>query len=434
MPSRKACGVDGIPAEILKHSPESFKENLRHLVNAVFASEFKVPKDALLAKVILLYKKGDPSLLGNYRPIALLTSTYQLMNLILAGRLQDLAERHGVFESSQYGFRWLHRVTDSVQKQQLLLKFAMAGDGKLVRIDLDYANAFNSAGHACLWAILEKFGVPDIDLLKNFYDLASMRLHVGVHETADVFMDTGTAQGSALSPLLFILFINALLRLFDNSELHHGVDRVPQFNHLAFADDLSLYLNSEANANKLLEKVLQFEHWSGLRLALSKSFITGVLHGKGAARRTSALARDPRGGSENPTRAHFSDLIMIEDDGTMVSWFADPILRPLNNSVVLAVCKIDPRASFSQEPLMLKIRIEFVSRAGLSGCPPGSSIMDIRSQSSRVHLLLVFWGSTEICAVIVLCRSRWFSKSRHSSSTFFGRKNSPRVTASAWYR
>ena len=86
----------------------------------------------------------------------------------------------------------------------------------------------------------------------------------------------------------------------------HGVDRVPQFNHLAFADDLSLYLNSEANANKLLEKVLQFEHWSGLLLALSKSFITGVLHGKGAARRTSALARDPRGGSEKLTRAHFT--------------------------------------------------------------------------------------------------------------------------------
>ena len=33
-------------------------------------------------------------------------------------------------------------------------------------------------------------------------------------------MDTGTAQGSALSQLLFILFINALLRLLDQSELH----------------------------------------------------------------------------------------------------------------------------------------------------------------------------------------------------------------------
>jgi hypothetical protein len=84
---------------------------------------------------------------------------------------------------------------------------------------------------------------------------------------------------------------------------------------LAFADDLSLYLNSEANANCLLEKVLQFEHWSGLRLALSKSFVTGIMHGKGATRRTSALARDGRGGAEKPSRVHPCDRILMEDDG-----------------------------------------------------------------------------------------------------------------------
>jgi hypothetical protein len=140
MGSRKG---DGVPGEILKLSPDSFQENLRLLINSVFASEFKMPKETLSAKVILFYKKGDPSLLVNYRPIALLTSTYQLMNLILAGWLQDLAERNGLFESFQFGFRWLHRVTDSVQKQQLLLKFAKAGDGQLICIDLDYANALN---------------------------------------------------------------------------------------------------------------------------------------------------------------------------------------------------------------------------------------------------------------------------------------------------
>jgi hypothetical protein len=91
----------------------------------------------------------------------------------------------------------------------------------------------------------KKFGVPDINLLKNFYDLASMRLHVGAHETADIFLDTGTAQGSALSPLLFILFINALLRLFDKSGLQHGVDRTPQFNHLAFADEVPFYFHTD---------------------------------------------------------------------------------------------------------------------------------------------------------------------------------------------
>ena len=125
-------------------------------------------------------------------------------------------------------------------------------------------------------------------------------------------MDTGTAQGSALSPLLFILFINALLRLFDKSGLQHGVDRAPQFNHLAFADDLSLDLNSEANANRLLEKVLQFERWSGLRLALSKSLITGILHGKGATRKASAkkvaTAREFGGGVVVISRAFFESF------------------------------------------------------------------------------------------------------------------------------
>jgi hypothetical protein len=151
-------------------------------------------------------------------------------------------------------------------------------------------------------------------LLKSFYDLASMRICVGEKETADIFMDTGTAQGSALSPLLFILFINALLRLFDHSELHHGVSGAPRFNHLAFADDLSLYLNSEANANRLLAKVHLFEKWSGLRIALTKSFVTAVMHGKGGGAPHVGGHAMPSGSIGMTSRAHPWDLIAMEED------------------------------------------------------------------------------------------------------------------------
>jgi hypothetical protein len=138
---------------------------------------------------------------------------------------------------------------------------------------------------------LEQFGVPDTNLLKSFYDLVSMQICVGENTTADIFMDTGTAQGSDLSPLLFILFINALLRLFDDPELHHGESGAPRFNQLAFADDLSLHLNSEAIANRLLTKVHLFEKCSGLRIALTKSFVSAVMDGKGKELRTSGATR-----------------------------------------------------------------------------------------------------------------------------------------------
>ena len=82
----------------------------------------------------------------------------------------------------------------------------MKSDSKLIRVDLDFKNAFNSAGHSCLWEILEGFGVPDVSLLKDIYENSSMRIQVEGSATAAIQLDTGTVQGSTLSPLLFDLF------------------------------------------------------------------------------------------------------------------------------------------------------------------------------------------------------------------------------------
>jgi len=75
----------------------------------------------------------------------------------------------------------------------------MKNNGTLIRVDLDFQNDVNSAGHSCLWTILEGFGVPDVWLLKNIDENSSMRVQVGKEYTAALQLDTGTVQGSVLS-------------------------------------------------------------------------------------------------------------------------------------------------------------------------------------------------------------------------------------------
>ena len=78
-----------------------------------------------------------------------------------------------------------------------------------------------------LWAILEVYNIPDIDLLKSLYEHTTVRLPYSDMGSAKITFNTVVSQGSVLSPLLFSLFINALSRYLDDigtsKRISHGV-------------------------------------------------------------------------------------------------------------------------------------------------------------------------------------------------------------------
>jgi len=119
-----------------------------------------------------------------------------------------------------------------------------------------------------------------------------MKIQVGSDCTAPIQLDTGTVQGSVLSPILFDLFLNALLRLLDATGITHGIRRTPQWNHAAFADDLSIYVCTVRDANKLLDVIHEFEFWSGLRISIPKSLATRAMYGTGSERRSERAKTD----------------------------------------------------------------------------------------------------------------------------------------------
>jgi len=122
-----------------------------------------------------------------------------------------------------------------------------------------------------------------------------MRVQVGGEGMAVIQLDTGTVQGSVLSPLLFELLINALLRLLNSAGISHKVRNAPNWNHQAFADDLALYTEKTADADILLKLVQKFQDWSGLKISTTKSIATGALYGREARRgKTTANAKARR--------------------------------------------------------------------------------------------------------------------------------------------
>jgi len=284
--NHKASGKDRMPADLFKRAPEAFRKRTGILINIILSGHYVCSEAMLEARVVLLCKDhANPSSLSNYRPIALCNALYQLINIIITSRLRRLTEKYAVLESSQHGFRGSRSVQLVIQKERLLLRQAMKQDSKLIRVDLDFKNAFNSAGHSSLRKILEGFGIPDVSLLSSIYERSTMRILVGNERSAAIQLDTGTVQGSALSSFLFDLFINALLRLLDSTGILHRVRGVPEWNLQAFADDLSLYVSSTEDANTLLKLVGSFQEWSGLKISIKKSLVTGALYGQGEIHR-----------------------------------------------------------------------------------------------------------------------------------------------------
>jgi len=153
MPSHEAPGFSEVLADLFKQAPISYQKRIHLLVNEILNGVHECDTELLMAKVILIHKDKDIAILDHYRPIALLNTIYQLLMLITTSRLRQLAEYYTVMEGSQYGFRTHRGVQMVVQRAHWVQQQAKKECGTVIRIDLDFKNAFNSAGHSCLWEI-----------------------------------------------------------------------------------------------------------------------------------------------------------------------------------------------------------------------------------------------------------------------------------------
>ena len=111
--SGKACGIDGISGEILKHGGDELMEMTWKLCRDVFEAE-QVPRDWSKGLIYPLYKGGDRRMTDNYRGIYLLSIVGKVYAAVLNQRLLHWCERSRIFGEEQGGFRPNRSTADHV--------------------------------------------------------------------------------------------------------------------------------------------------------------------------------------------------------------------------------------------------------------------------------------------------------------------------------
>ena len=121
---------------------------------------------------------------------------------------------------------------------------------------IDYAKAFDCVDHNKLWKILKETEIPDhlICLLRNLYAGQEATVRTG-HETTDWFqIGKGICQGCILSPCLFNLYAEYIMRNTGVDEAQAGIKIAGRnINNLRCADDTTLMAESEELESRLMK-------------------------------------------------------------------------------------------------------------------------------------------------------------------------------------
>ena len=112
----------------IKNVLDSIINPLQHVINESFSHGI-FPSQLKIAKVIPLFKSGDPLLPDNYRPISLLPNFSKIFEKVAFIRLTTFLENNKLISKYQFGFRKSHStihplihfvngITDALNKKQ----------------------------------------------------------------------------------------------------------------------------------------------------------------------------------------------------------------------------------------------------------------------------------------------------------------------------
>jgi hypothetical protein len=270
LPKNKSPGVKGIKNEFYKYVfntdlPIILAKYLQLIINSKVA-----PSNFNIGKIVPIIKdaRGDLSSLDNIRPITLSDTLATIFELYFLDKLNQKLD----LSPEQFGFRSHSSTTNAIFTLKTLSNRLKREKRQAYALYIDYSKAFDKVRRNNMLAKL--IGLVDENLwlaLVNYY--ANSQAIILVHKSntfTEIFNTTGgVKQGGNLSPTLFNLVIDELIKLTKASGNLLEIDAISYI--IVYADDTTLICDSIASMVALIKLIETFCSKEGLLLNAKKT-------------------------------------------------------------------------------------------------------------------------------------------------------------------
>ncbi|MEW8546452.1 MAG: reverse transcriptase family protein, partial [Candidatus Thiodiazotropha sp.] len=270
----KAPGRDNILNEYFLEAGDILCSHLVDLFNGVFHSG-KFPDSWAEGIIVPVFKKGDDTLVENYRAITLVSCMSKLFTSILNKRLCTWAESYDKLSDAQFGFRKNKSTVDAVFILQNIVQHILNGNNRLFCAFVDLRKAFDSIYRNGLWLKLYKSGITGrmLRIVRSIYEqVKSCVKHCHTYsEFFEVYV--GLRQGEVISPVLFSLYMEDLELYLQSNDLSGLTLQDITLILLLFADDMVIFGHDQYDLQNSLIMLCEYCKRWGLEVNTEKTKI-----------------------------------------------------------------------------------------------------------------------------------------------------------------
>ena len=248
----KAPGEDGLFPEMFKVEEDGLVFALRKLCNEIWVTGI-IPSGWKNGVIVKVPKKGDLSQCGNWRGITLSPIALKIFSRVLLNRLELVVD--GILRDEQAGFRKGRGCNDQIFVVRHLMQQANEMKVPLSLCFVDFEKAFDSISRRTMGKIMRHYGIPEefVRVILNMHDGTSCKVMVDGCLTDPFEVKSGVLQGGILSPLLFVLVIDYVMKKI-KAETDAGIlwGEHGKLLDLDYADDIVFVCSSPEEVQRVL--------------------------------------------------------------------------------------------------------------------------------------------------------------------------------------